>query len=127
MSSRFYLGFIRSSVWWINEIVGPPRYRARHTRTVALARSLARIPKLQTVYVPRSYFVQEDDVVLNAIKNRSLQRIYGRINWIPGFSNLESALESALETYPRLREVVHLPLPGPWTSPIYVAVGDRDQ
>ena len=99
------------------------RDRARHTRTVALARSLARIPKLQTVYVPRSYFVWEDGVVLNAIKNRSLQGIYGRVYWIPGISNFEPALE----THPRLREVVHLPLPGPWTSPIYVAVGDRDQ
>lgn len=92
-------------------------------RTVALARSLARIPKLQTVYVPRAYFVQEDHVVLNAIKNRSLQRIYGRVYWIPGVSDFETALE----THSRLREVVHLPLPGPWKSPIYVAVGDRDQ
>ena len=107
----------------IDEMAGSPRYRARHTRTVALARSPAHIPKLQTVYVPRSYFVQEDDVVLNAIKNRSLQRIYGRVYWIPGLSSFESALK----THPQLREVVYLPLPGPWTSPIYVTVGDRDQ
>ena len=78
------------------------------SRTVALARSLARIPKLQTVYVPRSYFVWEDGVVLNAIKNRSLQRIYGRVYWIPGISNFEPALE----THPRLRDVVHLPYLG---------------
>ena len=99
-------------------------------RAVDLARCLARIPKLQTVYVPRAYFVPEDDVVLNAIKNHSLQRIYSRVCWIPVRSDYELDLTNfglALETHPRLREVVHLPLPGPWTSPIYVAVGDRDQ
>ena len=112
------------------QIPTSPRDRARRTRAVALSRSLARIPKLQTVYVPRSYFVQEDDVVLSAIKNRSLQRIYGRVYWIPNLINLDSGIsnfEPALETHPRLREVVHLPLPGPWTSPIYAAVGDRDR
>ena len=115
---------------WIDEVSSSPyalRHRARHKGNVALARSLALIPKLQTVYVPRAYFFKfqilredDDDVVLKAIKNRSLQRIYSRIYWIPGLSDFEPA-------HPRLREVVHLPLPGPWTFPIYVAVGDRDQ
>ena len=68
-------------------------------------------------------------MVLNAIKNRSLQRIYGRVYWMPDHTKFEPdlKLEPALETHPRLRAVVHLHLPGPWTSPIYVAVGDRDQ
>jgi hypothetical protein len=107
---------------WIDLMSNAYQYRARRTRAAALARALARIPKLQTVYVPRAYFVPENDVVLSAIKNRSLQRIYGRINWISNVSDFEAALK----TYPRLREVVHFPLPGPWTSPVYVAVGDRD-
>ena len=94
---------------------------------MALARSLALIPELQTVYVPRAYFFklqilreEDDDVIFNAIKNRSLQKIYSRIYWIPGLSDFEPA-------HPRLREVVHLSLPGPWTFPIYVTVGEGDQ
>jgi hypothetical protein len=108
----------------------PHQSRARRTRAAALARALARIPKLQTVYVPRAYFVPENDVVLNAIKNPSLQRIYGRVYWISNISDFWITefpdFEAALKTYPRLREVVHFPLPGPWTSPVYVALGDRD-
>jgi hypothetical protein len=68
-----------------------------------------RIPKLQTVYVPRAYFVPGDDVVINAIRNRSLQRIYSRVFWVSNSPDFEEALK----TYPRLREVVHFPLPGP--------------
>jgi hypothetical protein len=110
---------------------GSFQYRARHTRAAALARALARIPKLQTVYTPRAHFVPEDGVVLNAIKNRSLQRIYSRVYWVPGFPAFEwfedfPDFEAALKTFPKLREVVHFPLPGPWTSPTYVAVGDRE-
>ena len=91
-------------------------------RAADLARALARIPKLQTIYVLRVNIVPEDDVVLNAIKNPSLQRIYSQISNkenFPGF-------EEGFKTYPQLREVVHFSLPGPWTSPVYVAVGDRD-
>jgi hypothetical protein len=114
-------------------VSGTVQYRARRSRAAALARALARIPKLQIVYVPRAYFVPEDGVVLNAIKNHSLQRIYSRVYWIPNLSAsafewVDNFLvfESALKTYPRLREVVHMPLPGPWTSPAYDAVGDRE-
>ena len=110
-------------VWLYN--VSRAHQRARHTRAADLARALTRIPKLQTVYVPRVNIVQEDDVVLNAIKNPSLQRIYSRIYWISDKENFPG-FEEAFKTYPRLREVVHFPLPGPWTSPVYVAVGDRD-
>ena len=107
-------------------VYSPCQYRARRTRAVALAKALAHIPKLQTVYVPRAYFfVSEDseDVVLSAVQNSSLQRVYSRIYWV---SNFFSCFEATLNIYPRLREVVHFPLPGPWTSPVYVAVGDRD-
>ena len=38
------------------------------------------------IFSPRAYFVPEDGVVLNAIKNRSLlQRIYSRVYWVPDF------------------------------------------
>jgi hypothetical protein len=70
---------------WVDRISGSYQYRARETRAAALACALARIPKLQTVYVGRAYFVPEDGVVLNAIKNPSLQRIYSRVYWVPGF------------------------------------------
>jgi hypothetical protein len=68
-------------------------------------------------------------VIVNAIKNRSLQRIYSRVYWVPNLFEWAGDFpdfEAALKTYPRLREVVHFPLPGPWTSPAFVAVGDRE-
>jgi hypothetical protein len=100
-------------------------------RAAALVTALTRIPKLQTVYIPRAYFVPEDGVVLNAIKNPSLQRIYSRVYWVPNFPLFKwvddfPGFEAALKKYSRLREVVHFPLPGPWTSPAYGAVGDSE-
>jgi hypothetical protein len=100
-------------------------------RAAALARALTRLPNLQTVYIPRAYFVPEDGVVLSAIKNRSLQRIYSRVYWLPNLPDFYCDgdfpdFEAALKTYPRLREVIYFPLPGPWTVPAFVAVGDRE-
>ena len=95
MRSHFLSGFIRScdSVWWTWIFTAlsdfyPPALRAR---AAALARALASIPKLQTVYVPRAYFVPENDVVL--IKNRSLQRIYCRVYyWVSNFPDFEAGI-----------------------------------
>ncbi|EDR03240.1 uncharacterized protein LACBIDRAFT_307455 [Laccaria bicolor S238N-H82] len=90
---------------------------ARTQRSRALARALVHIPKLQIVYVPRAYYISEDDVVLNAIKNASVQRIYSWIPWQDGF------IIPPLDRYSRLRDTIYLPLPGPWLRPTYAAIG----
>ena len=101
---------------WIGEEYSNRQYSARTQRTRALARALVHIPKLQIVHVPRAYYIDEDDVVLNAIKNASVQRIVSWMPWQDGFI-------VPLDRYPRLRDTIYLPLPGPWLRPTYAAIG----
>ena len=101
---------------WIGQEYSNRQYSARTQRTRALARALVHIPKLQIVHVPRAYYISEDDVVLNAIKNASVQRIVSWMPWQDGFI-------VPLDRYPRLRDTIYLPLPGPWLRPTYAAIG----
>lgn len=107
---------------WVRHPDSPTRFRARRWRAETISRALAYVPNLQTLYVPRAYYIAEKDVVLNALKNPSLKRIYNRLIFTQDTSYM---LEAAINDHPQLREIIHLLLPGPWANPVYAPIGDR--
>lgn len=104
---------------WLGQEFDNRQYCARTQRARDLARALVHIPKLQIVHVPRAYYTSEYDVVLKAVKNPSVQRIISWMPWQDGFI-------VPLDRYPRLRDIIYLPLPGPWLRPTYAAIGQGD-
>ncbi|KAF8058764.1 hypothetical protein FPV67DRAFT_516617 [Lyophyllum atratum] len=97
---------------------------ALRQRGIDLALTLAHAPHLEVVYVPRAYSLQGNDVVLQVVKNPSVRKIYSWCAWRHDRWGVVFARE--VQTHQRLREVVHLPLPGPWARRTYAAVGDRN-
>jgi len=89
-----------------------------------LALALAHAPHLEVLYVPRAYSLQDNEVVPQVAVNPSVRKIYSwtacRHDWWGG------TFASEVQTNQRLRDVVHLPLPGPWARLTYAALGDRD-
>ena len=100
------------------------RYRDRKKRAHRLSDATQRIPTLKQVYVPQGHYVRPGDVVWEINGNPSVEKIYARKPYIPG---LTLWWEDEFTRWPQLRNILHLPLPGPWATPNYAPVGDRSR
>ncbi|EAU92371.1 hypothetical protein CC1G_00590 [Coprinopsis cinerea okayama7 len=109
---------------WKGEKEGPET-RARRQRAIDLADAISRVPNLHTIWVPAGYTTHVSySMVLSAARNPAVKKVYSWTVWHlhPYFAQ---GFMEALDSHPRLREMIHFQLPGPWAHPTFAPIGDR--